>query len=331
MVSSGLCLEVIEYMSLESIRNSIAADCGYHPDSSDEDKQLLNREINEIAFDVFHKNDLVGSIWELIAFYDVASHLISLPWYVGDVRGGRYYDTPAQITLRDIRPRYSTQGFSMNIMDFREVGVSSLWIQPENYSNLTFSYPEGEVEDFDLTIAVVGETPVASNKEEQLVITAGQSSATTANNFIGAPRIIQKARANSFDITVTDVEENELAIIPNGELKSQYGIWQVADDNIGSTLAPLNAIELLYKERYRKMVNDYDSILNERYDDVIKWKFMEEYYSKQEGKELMVEKARMHWIEKMGGQNHSKAKGKKAELQTVPNKFYNMFRPSYRR
>ncbi len=317
-------------MSLKTIRDSIAADTGYHPDTSDEDKQLLNREINEIAFDVFNKNDLVGSLFELIAYYDITSHLISLPWYVGDIRGGRYYDTPAQITLRDIRPRYSTQGFSMSLRDFREIGISTLWQQPTEWSSLTFSLPEGETEEVDITIAVVGETPVSSNKEEQLVILAGENSATTANNFIGAPRIIEKTAVNNYDITITDVEDNELAIIPNGELKSQYGIWQVMDDNIMGSLSPSNAIEILYKERYKKLVNNYDSILNDRYDDVIKWKFLEEYYSKQEGKEELVLKANKHWVEKMGGQNNNKAKGKKAELQTVPNKFFGLFGSNFR-
>lgn len=317
-------------MSLKTIRDSIAADTGYHPDTSAEDKALLNREINEVAFDVYNKNDLVGSLFELVAYYDIESKLISLPWYVGDIRGGRYYDTPVQITLRDIRPRYSTQGFSMALRDFREVGLSTLWQQPTAWSALTFSYPEGETEATSLTIAVIGETPVSSNTEEQLVIPAGSSSATTVNNFVGAPRIIEKKRTNSFDVSIKDIHANELAIIPNGELKSQYAIWQVMDDNIVGSLSPSNAIEILYKERYRKLVNDYDSILNDRYDDVIKWKFMEEYYSKQEGKELLAMAANKHWVEKMGGQNHNKAKGKKAELQTVPNKFFGLFGSNFR-
>jgi len=318
-------------MSLKSIRASIASDTGYHPDTSTDDKVLLDREINNVCADIYNKNDLVGSIFELISYYDLDSHLVSFPWYVGDIRGARYYDSPQLITLRDVRPRYGTNGYGVELMDFREVGVSSLWIQNDEYSVLKFSLPEGEVETVNIVIKVVGETPVAAQVEETVTILAGEQFALSVNNWIGAPRVIEKAAPNNFDITITDIENVELAIIPNSELRSMYSIWQVQDDNIMGTATPLNAIEILYKERFKKLVNEYDEFLHSRYDEVIKWKWMEEYYAKMEGKESQKEMAAEQWMSKMGAVNRNKSKGKKAELQTVPNKFYGIFNRLYYR
>jgi hypothetical protein len=318
-------------MSLKNIRSNIAAEAGYHPDSSSDDLVYLNNQINQIAYEVYTAQDLVGSLFEIIAFFtDFTEKLISTPWYVGEIRAGKYYDTPRTITLRDIRPRFGTDGWTVQLFDFREVGTSTFAISNTEYSTLTFSLPEGEVETEDIIITIVGETPVASQVEEQIVLIAGQNSVSSANNWIGAPKVIEKNRTNLFDITITNINSLELGIIPNGELRSLYAIWQVQDDSLISILTT-NSMEILYKEKYRQLVNDYDEFLNGRYDEVIIWKFLDEYWSKQDGKKDLAEGAALKWMSKLAGVNKNKSKGKKIELQTVPNKFYGLFDSTYYR
>lgn len=312
-------------MSLKYIRSNLAAECGFHPDSSANDKEYLDNQINQVAIDLNNGLDLVGSLFEIIAFFtDFEERLISVPAYVGNIRAGKYYDCPAQITLRDIRPRYSTDGWSNSIIDYREVGVSTLAISNTEYSKLIFSLPEGEVETEDLIFTIIGETPVASQVEETLTLVAGSNSVTSVNNWVGAPKIISKNRVNSYDVTITDINETELAIIPNSELKSFYSIWQVQDDSVINAVT-CNSMEILYKQKYVLLVNDGDEFLNGKYDEVIIWKFLDEYWSKQDGKENMAEGARLKWMSKMAGVNRNSPKGKKVELQTIPNKFYSMF------
>lgn len=312
-------------MSLKYIRSNIAAETGFHPDTSVDDKEYLDNQINQVSLDLFNSLDLVGSLFEIVAFFtDFEERLISVPSYVGDIRAGKYYDCPAQITLRDIRPRYGTDSWANQIIDFREVGVSTLAISNTEYSSLIFSLPEGEVEAEDLIITIIGETPVASMVEEQLTLVAGQNSVTSVNNWVGAPKIISKNRVNLYDILVTDINETELAVIPNSELKSFYAIWQVQDDSVINSVTS-NSMEILYKQKYTLLVNDGDEFLNGRYDEVIIWKFLDEYWSRQDGKEKLAEGARLKWMSKMAGVNRNKPKGKKVELQTVANKFYSMF------
>jgi hypothetical protein len=314
-------------MALKFIRDNIAVEAGYHPDSSDEDKTYLNNKINRLVFDLYTVNDLVGSLMEIIVFYDDTLKLVSFPWYVGDVRGARYYDSPIPITLRDIRPRYATDSYGIQMTDFREVGISSLAVQLEEWSVLKFSLPEGEVADEDIIIGVVGETPTSSNHEEQIVILEGENNATSVSNWINAPRIIQKSKASQFDIIITDSEDNEVAVFPNGELRCQFSIWQVRDDNLIGQISA-NSLEILYKNRLMPLVNDYDEFLNGKYDDVIIWKFLDEFFSRKEGMESQAAEAKKAWVVKMGQVNNAQAKGKKAELQSVPNKFYSLFNGS---
>ena len=318
-------------MSLKYIRSSIAAETGFHPDTSNDDLDYLNSQINQVAIELHDTTDLVGSLFETVAFFtDFTEKLISTPWYVGDIRGARYYDCPQQVSLRDIRPRFGTDGWGIQLFDFREVGTSSLAIQTTEFSSLVFSLPEGEVSEKDLTITIVGQTPVAINVEEQLLLAAGQNSVTSSNNWIEAPRVIEKSTLNNFDILIADINETELGILPNSELRSQYSVWQVMDDNMLSIINS-NSIEILYKEKYRQLINDYDEFLAGRYDEVLIWKFLDEYWSKQEGKEKLAENARIRWAGKLGVVNKNKSKGKKVMLQTVPNKFYGLFSSNYYR
>ena len=318
-------------MSLKNIRASIAADTGYHPDSSVEDKQYLDAQINNVVENLYNAQDLPNSLFEIITFYDQDAKLVSLPSYVGHIRGARYYDSPYGITLRDIRPRYATDSYTIQLADFREVGVSSLAIQPDEWSILTFSLPEGEVAEKDIVIAIVGETSVASRIEEQVTIPEGSRSVSSINNWKEAPSVIRKNDTNNHDITVTDINGEELAIIPNHMLASTYSIWQFRDDNLLGQIST-NSIEVLYKEKLRPLVNDYDEFLLSKYDDIIAWQFLELYYSKQEGKKELADQARDQWTVGLVDVNRNNARGKKAEEQFVPNKFYGLFkRTSFRR
>lgn len=317
-------------MSLKLIRAKIAAETGFHPESSDDDKNYLNLEINNIANDLYSEHDLVGSLKEIIIFFELTAKLVSLPSYVGEVRASRYYDSPFILTLRDIRPRYSSSGFTKQILDPREIGVSTLFNQITNASVLKFSLPEGEVESTDLEIDIIGATPVSTNIQEKLILIAGQNTITSINNWVEAPTSILKNRYNSFDILVTDIEDNELALIPNSELNSRYKVFQVRDDNLIGQISA-NSLEVLYKEAFIPLVNDNDEFLKSIYDEVLFWKFLYEYWSKQEGKESLAESAREMLVTKFGIKNRDNQKGKKSEMQYVDNKFYSLFDRASRR
>ncbi len=317
-------------MSLKSIRTDIASKVGYHPDTSDDDRIFLDSEINGIIRPFYVSNDQVGSLFEIIVFYDIESKLVSLPSFVGHIRGARYYDNPYKHTLRDIRPRYAKEMYGVELLDFREVGTSTLAIQPEEWGKLKFALPEGEVSEKDLVIAIVGETPVASRVEEQLILAKDGNSVTSVNSWKEAPKVIRKDAANNFNITVTDINDVEVAIIPNHQLNSQYSVWQVRDDSMSGQLSG-NSLEILFKERLPELVNDYDEFLDGRYDDVIVWQFLEQYYAQQEGKEKLSEAARDQWQLNLVDLNRDHARSKKAEEQAVPNKFYGLFNStSYR-
>jgi len=317
-------------MSLKSIRTSIAADTGYHPDTSEEDKTYLDNKINEIIGNLYYSQDLIGSMYEVIVFFDLNTKLVSLPYYIGNVRGCRYYDSPYLVTLRDIRPRFATDAYGIQLTDFREIGQSTLAVQLTEWSKITFLLPEGEVAEKDITIAVIGETPVAQRVEEQVLLAAGQNTVTTVNNWREAPKVIQKNDACAMDIYITDANETDIGILPNFLLSPRYSVWQIRDDNmIGQTT--LNSLEILFKEKLRDLVNDYDEFLFGRYDDIVAWQFLDLYWTKQEGKQDLASAARDQWTVGLVDIAKSSAIGKKAESQTVPNKFYGLFNISSNR
>ena len=311
-------------MSLQNIRARIDSEAGFNSVLNEDDKTYLNQRINAIATELYDKQDLVGSMFEVIGFWDNDTKLVSFPPSVGEVRGAHYYDSPVEITLRDIRPRYATGFYGIQLKDFRELGISSLAVQMDNYSGLSFSLPEGEVAEKDIVITIIGQTPVSTRKQERVTILTGENSVTSTNNWIGAPETIKKLEACEFDITVMDIEETELAIIPNNALLSEYLIFQVRDDNMVGQLSS-NSIEILYKKKLEPLVNEGDEFLSGKYDEVILWKFLEEFWSTQEGKEKQVANAQFQYASKLSAINNKKSSGKKIEMQTVPNRFYSLF------
>lgn len=281
-------------MSLQKILLDIASECGVSI-SDDTERLWAIKMVNDAAKELWETEDLVGSLRELTFNIDSdaqSSSMVSLPGYVDQLRGVKYSQVlGGKIPQNDMRPRYhfgrgwGANAFAMPVRVVRE--SSPLKRDIINASIITFSIPESE--DNDIVITIVGETTNSSRTAEKVTIIAGSTEVSTVGNFIGDLINIEKTSTNINNITITDVDYNELGVIFNNELKPKYKWLELQDNNVlrgQSNTSPIyTSIDILYKPKFIPFVELFDEFqASDKYDRAIFYKFQELYFAQQDGK-----------------------------------------------
>lgn len=260
-------------MPLKAIIDDLVADMGVSV-NNDSERALLVTRINQCAKEVYDSTDLIGSLREQVfdmSFVD-APQQVSFPFYVGSIRGLRYYDSRLKIRAHDMMPRYSYgKGQEVWSLQFREIGKYPLARDIANESILNVSIPLEENSAFNVIIS--GATNNSYKSTEIVTLAPGEISKFTTANFKAPIDSIQKSVITSYNVTIKDIDDNILAVIPNTELFSSYTVVQILDNN---PTANQMVIECLYKQRFINFSNDFDEFpCGPKYDKVIYWKYVE--------------------------------------------------------
>ena len=252
-------------MPLDYILRRFSQRTGIQFDSGDQRKLALDY-INEAARELYEALDIDFCMRECVL--TVTSDVqISLPSFVGQVRGIREYSNQIEWKLSSLRPRYVQSNWSTNsIRTWREKAISPLYQIPTNIAPFTFSVSEVETAD-PVEVTITGETDNARNVSETIIM---DETSKTGVVIFSEVKSIQKNRINTQNIIVTDADGNEIAVLYNDELESQYRIVDVSDYvNVPLESSSTYAMEILYKERLKNFYNDSDEFPVKGYDDVI--------------------------------------------------------------
>lgn len=275
-------------MSLRNILIDVSSELGLDLSNADELTYHITK-VNEAAKELYDSTDLPGSLREqLFQIDDTDTYQVAFPYAVDKIRAIRFYNTAGgNITLEDMRPRYHNYrwGTQRNLKYQIKQTNAPLNRNILNAAPLTFSLPQDEVAEANIVITVIGSTPTASRAIDTITILAGQNSATGLKHFEEVASI-EKADTCDFDITITDVDDIELGIIPNHELRPNYTIVKIREDDYSLKFGnsyPLNTIEVLYKHRFIPFINYYDEFICPDCDKLIAWKFIEHYWAKKPG------------------------------------------------
>lgn len=283
-------------MSLQSILTDIASEL-HIPMSTDDEISWAVSKVNAVAKELYEGQDITGCLREQTFNIDTEnkeSSMISLPFYVDQLRGIRFSVLPGgKIAMNDMRPRYHAgRGWGANSysLPYRIVREqATLKRDIANASVLTFSVAEAEASD--IIIHIVGETSNAARYSETVTIPAGELSADSAGNYITTPVNIEKEAVSAQDIVITDVDANELAVIPNFELKPAYKWLEIIDANAGvsaflPTYTTFTAIDILYKLRFQPFRNAFDEfVCGPKFDRAIFYQFAAWYEGQKPGSE----------------------------------------------
>jgi len=260
--------------------------------NTDDERAQILLYVNRAAKELYTTNDLPNSLHEQYFTIVASTQLITLPWYVDEIRGIRRATYSSKIQLVDMRPRYHYRPWRQQTLQWRLLGETALEQNITDAGRLTLSLQGVETES--LSVTIVGQTTQSALAEETVTFEPGQTQVTTINQYMQeAPhgiRSIVKSRLNLYDIVITqELDGRQIATLPNNRKISKNQLLQVHDGNYSLIYSGNELVEILYKWPYKDLDTDYDLFLGtERFDDAIIWKLREHWHSTRAGEEQLA-------------------------------------------
>lgn len=269
-------------MSLGYILSQAGKKMGLNPSDSQE-RSVLLRFANEAMREAYMQCDPVGSLMEAV-FKVNGNQTVSLPQYVGFVRAIRELCSWEPWHLKQMRPRYNQFNWPDSWRGWRLRNRQALMATVVNQSVGVITVPF--VETPNIVVTVSGPTALASRATESVIMSS--TVMKTQNQYMDYVTV-QKDRANDYDVSLVDIDNNPLTVIPNTELTAQYQIVDVSDAPwLSQSTAPMeNYMEVLFKKTLPLMTNDNDEFPAPNYDDIIVNKIMQ-LWGEEQGKADMA-------------------------------------------
>lgn len=257
-------------MALSDIIERVKSSLNMRDDTADK-RTFMLREINRAAKQLWESNDLVLALKEQYFSFPTDDSQVTLPWYVGELRGVRRpsIDPRDPIKLHDMRPRYHYNSWGdTGLNTFRVKQISPLARLIEN--PLPLSVIVDEAQASAVTIRITGETDLAASATEIITLTSGTLEAAFTKLFINI-RSIRKSVVTSADVIIQDSASTVLSVIPNMLYEPRYLLVNITESGcfVHAAVSSCFAVEVLYKPTYIPFINDYDTFNVDNYDEEI--------------------------------------------------------------
>lgn len=251
-------------MALQYILAQLGKKIGLDPNEPSQRPVLLSYA-NEGARELYMQADIAGSLMEM-CFKVNGDQTVSLPSYVGFVRGVRELASQAPWHINQMWPRYNQFNWPDTFKNWRLKNRQALQATVTNQSQGVIKVAVVEVPP--VVVSLTGPTQSASLITEVVVMDALIKN--TTNDFLNYISVV-KNRVNNCDVTLQDVDGKLLTTIPNNELEAQYQIIDVSSCPwLAQSTSPLdNYVEVLYKQTLRYLSNDGDTYPSPNCDDII--------------------------------------------------------------
>jgi hypothetical protein len=142
----------------------------------------------------------------------------------------------------------------------------------DNESILKISIPLVEPVAFSITIT--GKTQHSSRDSETIAFSVTDKTKETILNFKDPLESITKNIPTKYDVTVKDIEDNIIAVIPNHQKHILYKVIQLTESEQFNM--SYSAVEVFYKLDFAPAINDTDTFWgSDKYDQAILTKFKE--------------------------------------------------------
>jgi len=313
-------------MPLLDILRRVGADVGITNYSTDAaTKARLLELVNDAAEEVYEETDLPGVLREMYMQVP-ANYIIALPAFVGEIRGVRDQDLKRPYTLHDLRPRYHEHEWPSNWEGWRFIGYAALKADISNAAPMTLAIVSGGI-DTTLTVTITGQTANEARVTDTITMSATSNVATKSFTAIDS---IKANKLPSYDITVTDADDSEMAVLYTNNLETRYLLYDVSEyPAVGNCTGNTRLMEILYKMRLLRLVSDYDVFPVPEYDKIIAGKAVQLFTERQDGKEqraLMMHQKVEHLIKK---KHQDKTGPIEKQINFAPDPLLGMFRYSW--
>lgn len=301
-------------MPVAYILSQAGAKIGLNPAQLTTDRLVLLRLLNEAARELYDQNDAIGTLMEQV-FKVNGDQTISLPYYVGPVRGVRDFNSMVAWHVNRMRPRYNQFNWKDMWLNVRIRNSQALQYTVKNQGQGVLVTPA--IESVPVQVTLVGPTLTSSNFAE--TVTLDSNSTPLPNgagffkmsnaSFLDYVTVIKNTGVNVYDIALNDIDGNPLTVIPNNMIEASYQIldvstcpWLPSDVSTQN-----NYLEILYKKACPYLSADTDTFPSKtNFDDILVNKMMQLYKEEQDKPELAIAydtKATRSLARKMEDQN----------------------------
>lgn len=236
------------------------------------------REINFAWVEIWNSDDMPNSVFEITVKPDDSNPLISLPWYVGVLRGVRLNASKERVHLYTPRPYYQDQHYFQSQYTWKVMGTRPLMRSIINATTMTFTIDKPEASVFN--VYAVGPTDSASEDNETITFQPGETSMPCTKRFTDLTSLTKDAFTLT-DVNIIGANGEELGIIPNVEWEARNTIVQLTDRCIIESNF-CRCFDILYKKVAPILYNEYSTVPNE---EVLMTKTMEWISLPKEGQE----------------------------------------------
>ena len=222
-------------MAVKQILDRVGSKMGLDPTNPDA-RSVLLAYLNEAANELYQQTDLPGSIMEMV-FKVNGDQTISLPSYVGKVRGVREMASMQVWHVNKMRPRYNQFNWSDMWRNIRLLNDRAIQATVTNTSVGILSVAQIETPNVTVTLSgptvnstLVNETLTLGSNASIVNTPSGQLYEVQSQNAFTDYTAVKKSAVNGYDITLSDVDGKVLTVIPNNQIESIYQVWDVSVD-----------------------------------------------------------------------------------------------------
>ncbi len=236
------------------------------------------REINFAWCDLWNSSDLPNSVFEVTVKPEGEDAIISLPWYVGTIRGVRLNASKVRVHLFDPRPFYQDNKFYQNTLEWKLLGINPLKTHIINATTIDLSIEIAEEQEFK--VYLTGANDNASSDTEVVTFQAGELEKSTIKRCTQYTSIVKDLLTKS-DVTITGANDEDLGIIANCEYEARNQIIQITDKCVNESNF-CRCFDVVFKRPAPILTNEYTTT---PYDEVLMTKTMEWITLPKEGQE----------------------------------------------
>lgn len=259
------------------------------------DRVTALREANFAWREMWVADDLPGSIYEISVQPIDNTARVSLPHFVGEIRGVKINAGRIRIDLMTPRPYYQDDTYFQNPYIWRVLGRSPLTTAIVNAAPLVFTIDQPETKLFK--VAIQGVSDFAANDYEELSFQPGVLTTTSRRSWTDV-NSITKDSLLAGNVAISGVNGEDFGYIANDEYEATNTIIQITDKCF-AICNQCRCFDVLYKKPAPILHNELAAV---PFEEVLMAKTLEWTTLSKEGGET---KAQIY---------NEKAKGLLAEL-----------------
>lgn len=209
------------------------------------------RSINYAWRELYNSDDLPNSLFELSIKLTTPDQIISLPWYVGEMRAVKICGK--RINLETPRPYYQDATYYQSPWTWRVLGTSPLNKNITNATRLNLSFTQPVTQK--VVVTIIGPADNSTETREQITFEIGETTKENTVNFTDITSLTKDIITDS-DLSVRNAEDEIIATLANSQFESKSIVIQIYGKDVIPSGQVIGCYDILYKKTCPYLYHD---------------------------------------------------------------------------